>query len=79
MKWLMSNYTLVYEAITTDFCIILAMFISFLVLTIQMLFANEGGPYIFINMKPTHTRVKWKFTKRVVNRYGKNVMEPLHL
>ena len=34
-----------------------------------MLFANEGRPYIFTNMKPTHIRVEWKFPKRIVNDY----------
>lgn len=34
-----------------------------------MLFANEGRPYIFTNMKPTDIRVEWKFPKRIVNDY----------
>ena len=39
----------------------LFMFVSFLVLTIHMLFSKEGKPYIIKSMKPAHLIVEWIF------------------
>ena len=39
----------------------LFMFVSFLVLTIHMLFSKEGKLYIIKSMKPAHIIVEWIF------------------
>ena len=39
----------------------LFMFVSFLVLMIHMLFANEGKPNIFKSIKAAHIKVEWMF------------------
>ena len=57
MKWHVLNYTFAHEVVP-------AITISLLVLSLQMLLANEGRPYIFINLKPSHVRVE---SKRLVN------------
>ena len=53
MKWHVPNYIFAHEVVP-----VITIFLF--VLSLQMLLANEGRPYIFINLKPSHIRVESK-------------------